>query len=165
MVTLNEQENESVESLSITPETVRAELRRIITSRHFRTSKRSQQFLQYVVEQKLLGNESLIKERLIGIDVFGRDCNYATGDDPVVRVQAGEVRRRLELYRAEFQGDEGVWMELPIGTYVPIFHTRQASATPGPAADIQAKSQEASRRSPRMRSRRFPATVLLRSPS
>jgi hypothetical protein len=141
MITVHEQENEpSVESRGITPEAVRAELRRITTSRHFRSSKRSQQFLEYVVEQKLQGNESCIKERLIGIEVFGRESNYATGDDPVVRVQAGEVRRRLELYRAESE-KEDIWLELPIGTYVPVFRTRQAE-TAESAADIPAKSQE-----------------------
>jgi len=142
MITVHEQENEpSAESLGITPEAVRAELRRIISSRHFRSSKRSQQFLEYVVEQKLQGNESGIKERLIGIEVFGRESNYATGDDPVVRVQAGEVRRRLELYRAESE-KEDIWLELPIGTYIPVFRTRQASETVESAADIPAKSHE-----------------------
>lgn len=106
----------------VDPDAVRRELHKIIISRHFRTSRRSQQFLEYVVEQKLLGNESSIKERVIGIQVFGRDVNYATGDDPCVRVQAGEVRRRLEAYRAELQEDAEVWIELPIGSYVPVLH-------------------------------------------
>jgi hypothetical protein len=127
MITLHEQENEPVESPGITPEAVRAELRRIITSRHFRSSKRSQQFLQYVVEQKLLGNESIIKERLIGIEVFGRKPNYATGDDPVVRVQAGDVRRRLGAHQAEFWDDEIV-IDLPTGSYVPIFRRRTSES-------------------------------------
>lgn len=109
----------------ITPEAVREELRRIIASRYFRSSKRSRQFLEYVVEQKLLGNEALIKERLIGIEVFGRDIDYATGEDPVVRVQAGEVRRRLELYRTEAHDADGVLVDLPTGTYVPVFHSRR----------------------------------------
>jgi len=130
MITLHKQENDtSVDSPGITPEAVREELRQIITSRHFRSSKRSQQFLEYVVEQKLVGNESIIKERLIGIYVFGRDNNYATGDDPVVRVQAGEVRRRLERYLAESKDEQGVIVELPTGTYVPVFRTRQVVAT------------------------------------
>jgi hypothetical protein len=128
MITLHEQENEPVESAGITPEAVRAELRRIIPSRHFRSSKRSQQFLQYVVEQKLQGNESIIKERLIGIEVFGRKPNYATGDDPVVRVQAGDVRRRLGAYQAEFWDDLEVVIDLPTGSYVPIFRRRTSES-------------------------------------
>jgi hypothetical protein len=116
----------------ITPEAVREELQQIIASRYFRSSKRSRQFLEYVVDQKLLGNEALIKERLIGIEVFGRDIDYATGEDPVVRVQAGEVRRRLELYRAEAHETSRIVVDLPTGTYVPVFHSRQIPAPSGP---------------------------------
>lgn len=107
----------------ISSEAVREVLQDIVASRHFRSSRRSRQFLEYVVEQKLLGNEGLIKERLIGIEVFGRNSNYATGEDPVVRVQAGEVRRRLELYQAEVHHG-AVLFELPTGSYVPIFRLR-----------------------------------------
>lgn len=129
MTGLHNQETEhSVDSAGISPEAVREKLREIIASRHFRSSKRSQQFLEYVVEQKLSGNESEIKERLIGIAIFGRDNNYATGDDPVVRVQAGEVRRRLERFQAEHE--DGISIELPTGTYVPIFRTRQVGTAP-----------------------------------
>lgn len=117
------------EAHEVNREAVHRELQRVITSRHFRTSRRSQQFLKYVVEQKLLGNEASIKERVIGIQVFGRDVNYATGDDPCVRVQAGEVRRRLEAYRAELQQDAEVCIELPIGSYVPVL--RMSPSSPG----------------------------------
>lgn len=119
----------------ITPEAVREELQRIIASRYFRSSKRSRQFLEYVVEQKLLGNEALIKERLIGIEIFGRDLDYATGEDPVVRVQAGEVRRRLELYRNEAHDAGGVLVDLPTGTYVPVFLSRRMAA-PSESSDV-----------------------------
>jgi hypothetical protein len=58
------QENGSLEdSPGVTSDEVRQELKQILASRHFWTSKRSQQFLKYVVEQKLKGNEGLIKER------------------------------------------------------------------------------------------------------
>lgn len=103
---------------------IRQELNHILESRHFRHSKRAQQFLQFVVEQKISGNEEQIKERLIGVEVFGRDIDYATGDDPVVRVQAGEVRRRLELYQADVEEHSLVTIELPLGSYVPVFHRR-----------------------------------------
>ena len=145
MSTLLNQEIElSVDLSGVNPEAVRAELRRIITSRHFRSSKRSRQFLEYVVEQKLLGNDSFIKERLIGIEVFGRKNNYSTGDDPVVRVQAGEVRRRLELYQAESQNAEGVWVELPTGSYVPVFRRRQPATTAEAPTAGPVMSQEVS---------------------
>lgn len=127
---IDAEENEHLVDLpEVTAETVRRELNQILTSRHFRSSKRSQQFLEYVVEQKLQGNEAFIKERLIGIELFGRSSNYVTGDDPVVRVQAGEVRRRLERYLADPQEEEGVRIELPTGTYVPIFRARKPATS------------------------------------
>ena len=82
-------------------EAVLQELQRILASRYFRSAGRSRQFLQYVVQQKLEGHLELLKERTIGTEVFQRSPDYATGDDPVVRVQAGEVRRRLEQYYQE----------------------------------------------------------------
>ena len=80
-----------------------AELRTILESQPFRNSSRSKQFLSYVVQHKLEGREDLLKERTIGMDIFQRQAGYATGDDAVVRVQAGEVRRRLERYYQTLQ--------------------------------------------------------------
>src|SRR6202011_2269426 len=74
------------------------ELDAILRSSFFRTSSRGKQFLAYVVRHKLKGQDELLKERTIGTELFQRPVDYATGDDPVVRVQAGEVRRRLEQY-------------------------------------------------------------------
>src|ERR1017187_416083 len=73
---------------------VLAELDRILASTFFRNAARSSQFLKYVVQHQLDGRSDLLKERTIGTEVFLRPPGYATGDDPVVRVQAGEVRRR-----------------------------------------------------------------------
>lgn len=103
---------------------IRQELNQILESRHFRHSKRSCQFLQFVVDQKIGGREEELKERWIGVEIFGREVDYATGDDPVVRVQAGEVRRRLELYQADPHEHQLVSIELPVGSYVPVFHLR-----------------------------------------
>ena len=87
-----------------------------------RNSSRSKQFLSYVVQHRLDGHDELLKERSIGADLFHRPADYATGDDPVVRVQAGEVRRRLEHYYHEFSKASDLRIDLPVGTYVPEFH-------------------------------------------
>jgi hypothetical protein len=100
---------------------VREELHRIVTSRHFRTSKRGKEFLQYVVDQKISGNGDLLKERLIGVHVFGRNPDYATGEDPVVRVQAGDVRRRLESYHSDPEVQSDILIQIPLGSYAPVF--------------------------------------------
>jgi hypothetical protein len=74
---------------------VRAQLERILASTPFRNSKRYPALLRYVVEQELKGEAANLKERTIGMEVFGRDSSYDPGADPVVRVSAGEVRKRL----------------------------------------------------------------------
>jgi hypothetical protein len=98
------------------------ELENILASPSFRNSSRSKQFLSYVVRHRLEGHDELLKERSIGADLFHRPADYATGDDPVVRVQAGEVRRRLEQYYHEFSKPSEIRIDLPVGTYVPEFH-------------------------------------------
>jgi len=117
------QEAEWPETDGIDPDLIDQELQRILKSRHFRHSKRASQFLSFVVQQKLKGNQELVKERLIGVELFGRKTDYATGDDPIVRVQGGEVRRRLELYQNDFDPERSISIELPLGSYVPLFRT------------------------------------------
>ncbi len=113
-------------------EAVHQELDRIIASRYFRSAGRSRQFLQYVVEKKLAGQVERLKERTIGTELFLRSPDYATGDDPVVRVQAGEVRRRLEQYYQEGSRDSSVFIKLPVGSYSPTFEwaAQRPSANP-----------------------------------
>src|SRR5947209_18136445 len=79
---------------------VRQELNRIRASHEFHSSKRSQDFIRYVVEHTLDGHGDILKERTIGIDVFGRSTSYEPSDDATVRVKAGEVRKRLGSYYA-----------------------------------------------------------------
>jgi hypothetical protein len=110
-------------------EVILLELERILKSQPFRTSARSKQFLSYVVRNSLNGHFENLKERTIGVEVFQRDQEYATGDDPVVRVNAGEVRRRLEQYYYAAPIDTPVRIEIPIGSYVPEFRwTSEATA-------------------------------------
>src|ERR1700691_422553 len=79
-------------------EAILRELESILSSPFFRTSNRSKQFLSYVVQHTVDGSQEPLKERTIGAKLFQRPAGYSTGDDPVVRVQAGEVRRRLGKY-------------------------------------------------------------------
>lgn len=101
---------------------VREELKRVLSSHHFQTSKRCQAFLRYAVEQTLSGRREL-KERSIGIEVFDRNPTYDTNLDPVVRMTAGEVRKRLALYYQGAEEDSELRIELPVGSYVPRFHS------------------------------------------
>ena len=115
---------------------VLSELDRILTSPGFRSAVRSKQFLKYVVEHKLAGHPEQLKERTIGTDVFLRPKDYSTGDDAVVRVQAGEVRRRIEHYYQLAPKSPSVRIELPVGSYSPVFHWLSTSV---PADSVPAE--------------------------
>ncbi len=110
------------------------ELVNILASQSFKNSVRSKEFLSYVVNQKLDGHECLLKERTIGTELFRRQADYQTGEDPVVRVHAAEVRRRLERYYHAPATTLAVRIEIPVGSYAPEFHWN----SPAPSVVLQA---------------------------
>ena len=108
--------------LPVTPdekEAVQEQLGRVLASHAFRNSQRYPALLRYVVEQTLAGASDQLKERTLGVAVFRRAPDYDTNADPVVRVTAGEVRKRLAQYYGE-HGSE-LRIALPSGSYVPQF--------------------------------------------
>lgn len=105
----------------VSEEAVREELSRVLSGHEFRSSKRSQDFLRYVVWHTLAGHADMLKERTIGIELFGRSTSYEPSDDATVRVKAGDVRKRLGIYYSEQGARNPVRIELPAGTYVPEF--------------------------------------------
>ncbi|QNI37463.1 hypothetical protein [Edaphobacter albus] len=103
------------------------QVEKIIDSRHFRNSKRYPSFLSFIVEQTLAGATHLLKERTLGTDVFGRPSDYDTNADPIVRVTAGEIRKRIAQYYQESGHEEELRVYLPVGSYVPQFlHAKHA---------------------------------------
>ena len=100
---------------------IRLQLESILQSPGFRASKRSQQFLRYVVDQALAGNVESLKERVIGVEVFERGLHYDTSEDATVRVAANDVRKRLARYHLETPAAP-IRIELPAGSYLPEFH-------------------------------------------
>jgi hypothetical protein len=99
---------------------VREQLERILASHFFRNSKRFPDFLRYTVEHALEGQTDS-KERTLGIEVFGRQPDYDTGLDPVVRVTAAEVRKRLAQYYQVTGHEHEVRIEYQLRSYVPEF--------------------------------------------
>src|SRR5215469_8882966 len=120
-------------------ELVRQELNRLLSSPEFHSSKRSQDFIRYVVEHTLSGRADVLKERTIGIDVFGRSTSYEPSDDATVRVKAGEVRKRLGLYYAGQGARDPVRIELPGGTYVPEFRWSEEPAQIAEPAPVEVR--------------------------
>jgi hypothetical protein len=100
---------------------VMAQLERLLAHPSFQNSKRYPRLLRYVVEQALAGNEERLKERCLGVEVFERAPDYDTNQDPVVRLSAGEVRKRLALYYQQPEHREEMVIGLHAGSYVPCF--------------------------------------------
>lgn len=100
---------------------VRSELQRILAHPTFKNSARCLNFLRYVVEHSLRGDNEILKERTLGVEVFGRDAAYDNNQDPIVRSTASEVRKRLAQYYMEPAHQYEVRIQLNAGSYVPEF--------------------------------------------
>ncbi len=124
----------SVQDLLTTPlpaleaAAVREQLERLLAHPLFSNSKRYPVLLAHTVEQTLKGNAADLKERSIGIDVFGRSPSYDANADPVVRITAGEVRKRLIQYYYDSAHDGELIIELPSGSYVPQFRMPEVAS-------------------------------------
>lgn len=135
--TLNPSESE--DQISTTPEApshteVLKQLERIVNSPLFCNSKRYPVFLRYIVEHTLTGHPETLKERTLGIEVFHRQPDYDTNADPVVRVTAGEIRKRLAQYYQTAGREQELRLDLPVGSYVPHF----SAALPARNTEAQA---------------------------
>jgi flagellar basal body-associated protein FliL len=94
-------------------------LNEIIEGKSFKGSHRSGQFLKYIVDQTIAGNFEMLKERIIGSQIFGRSPSYDTGEDAIVRVTASDVRKRL-LQHYDRNGTASEFrINLPLGSYIP----------------------------------------------
>jgi adenylate cyclase len=107
------------------PEAVREQLERILASGQFVATNRLRGFLRFVVEQTLAGRADRLKAYAIALEVLGRDANFDSQNDPVVRMEAGKLRRRLERYYLGAGRRDPIRIEIPKGTYVPTFAFQQ----------------------------------------
>jgi len=115
---------------------IREELARVLESASFRSSRRCSEFLKYVVERTLSGRSADLKERSIGIELFGLPPDFDSGQHAIVRVTANEVRKRLaQHYLAEGHSPHPVRIDLPPGSYAAEFRWETpAPETPEPEA-------------------------------
>src|SRR5258708_18695266 len=103
---------------------VRRQMDRILANPLFKHSKRYPLLFRFVVEMALEGRASQLKERTLGVEVFGRDPDYDTNLDPVVRIAAGEIRKRIAQYYHEAGHEGELRIDLPCGSYLAEFHPR-----------------------------------------
>lgn len=129
-------------------EDVRAQLDRLLASPDLDLPARGRKFLHYIVEETLAGRADCIKAYSVGTEVFERDSNFDAQSDPVVRIEAGRLRRALEHYYLVAGFSDPVIIDVPKGAYVPHFSLRAtpaAAASESPAAPLPAAPTAVSR--------------------
>jgi len=106
-------------------------LHHILESAPFHNSKQCQDLLRYVVQHSLSGEDNLLRERVIGTTVFGREPDYDTANDPIVRARMAEVRKRLAQYYQSAEQSPPVAIEILPGHYLARFRF-SADTAPAP---------------------------------
>jgi len=101
---------------------VQAQLELLLASPLFHSSKRYPSFLRLVVARALAGQTDQLKERILGVEIFDRPAEYDTNTDPIVRVTAAEIRKRIEQYYHDPKHSHEIRMFLPAGSYAPQFY-------------------------------------------
>src|SRR5579862_31105 len=109
---------------------IRKQLERMLANPLFKNSKRYPNLLRYIVEHTLEGRAGELKERTLGIEVFGREPDYDTNADPIVRATAGEIRKRIAQYYHAHGHEVEVRIDLSPRSYVPEFEFPPVSALP-----------------------------------
>ncbi len=107
---------------------------RVAESSYFRRGPKLRAFLLYACENAILGRHEELTAQFIGTRVFGRPPDYNLSEDNIVRVEARELRKRLEAYFSNEGRHEPVIIEIPKGSYVPVFRRREPAPEASPAS-------------------------------
>lgn len=110
-------------------------LERIAASSHLKRAARLQELLFYIGKRSLKDGSETVHEQEIGVYVFRRPGGYDTSADNIVRTNVSDLRKRLEAYFDSEGSDEILIVEIPRGSYIPVFKNRPPE--PRIAADIQ----------------------------
>ena len=146
-----------------TPAEIREQLERILGSQSFEQAGRSSKFLRFTADQTLAGFGDRLKGYTIAVEVFGRPADFDAQNDPLVRVEAGRLRRRLaEYYAGEGKGDQ-LRVDLPRGGYAVVWSylpTAEPAARVAGAPDPAGPTAAPSAAPPQRRRRRMRAWVI-----
>ena len=126
-----------------TDEAILEQLERILGHREFLATDRMQDFLRFVVDETLAGRKDTIKGYTIATRVFGRGDDFDSGQDPIVSIQAGRLRRALERYYLVAGTQDPVHIDIPKGHYVPRITLRAAQPELGGAGEPVVAGTEA----------------------
>ncbi|MBQ4133053.1 MAG: hypothetical protein IJD04_04880 [Desulfovibrionaceae bacterium] len=130
--------------MELSHELIRNQLSRIVESKDFEASVRLRSFLTFVVEEVLAGRGNEIKAYTIAVSVFGRNAKFDPLLDPIVRVEAGKLRKLLERYYL-LNPNEPVIITIPLGNYIPLFR-RNPNIQEAQKKDVVLPSESSSER-------------------
>jgi len=108
-------------------ETVLTQLDKIVESPGFVNAQRMRSLLKFIVHESLNGHTNALKAFTIAVEVFQRDESFDPQQDPLIRVQAGNLRKRIEQYYQDEGKDDPVIIEIPKGAYSAIFSTKSVA--------------------------------------
>ena len=112
--------NAAIDRVSALPQ-----LERILNSEAFAGSERSRTLLRFLVEAAIEGRADSLKEYALGAEALGKGDSFDPRIDPIVRAEASRLRQRLERYYSVEGRSDSLVINLPKGTYAPIFETRR----------------------------------------
>jgi TolB-like protein/Tfp pilus assembly protein PilF len=127
-----------VQTNQLSAESIRTQLRKILSSSTFARSERLARFLNFTVDETLEGRGDHLKEFVVGVEVFDKTEKYDPRMDPIVRVEARRLREKLRKYYETEGRDDLVYIDFPTGGYTPVAQTRE----PRPAATAGAAQVE-----------------------
>ena len=101
---------------------IHLQMERLLANPYFSHSRRFPSFLRFVIKHTISKQTDMLKERTLGIEIFGKNADYDTASDPIVRVTATEIRKRIAQYYQDPGHENELRISLPIGSYIPQFH-------------------------------------------
>ena len=110
----------------LSAESIRTQLRKILSSTTFARSERLARFLNFTVDETLEGRGDNLKEFVIGVEVFDKNEKYDPRMDPIVRVEARRLREKIRKYYETEGREDPVYIDFPTGGYAPVVQTREA---------------------------------------
>ena len=137
---------------------MQAELRRVIESKDFPATARNRAFLQYVVEREMSGEGESISAYAVATAVFGRSELFNSLLDPIVRIEAGKLRRDLETYYLKSGRRNPLRITIPRGAYRPRFELADGKSADTPAQSATLSSDPLAELQRVLESKDFPAT-------
>jgi hypothetical protein len=98
------------------------QMERLLANPYFSHSRRFPSFLRFIIDHTVSGQTDVLKERTLGIEIFGKNADYDNASEPIVRVTAAEIRKRIAQYYQDPGHENELRISLLPGSYIPQFH-------------------------------------------